>query len=126
MRSERTSSTIRGVARELEQREVELDVERDVGDEVTPRRRLLDLDGERPQLRQVGGRTPRSASARIVGTSMSARSSVTSSSSSGDGLVTRNPLLRTISTSPSLARSSIASRTGVAETPNCSARLGAE
>lgn len=59
-------------------------------------------------------------------TSTSRRRCVMSSSSRSDSSVTRSPLLRTASTSPSPARSSIASRTGVAETPNCSAKLGAQ
>src|SRR5699024_566026 len=54
------------------------------------------------------------------------RIEVSSSSSCPDSSVTRKPLLRTASTRPSLARSSIASRTGVADTPNFSASIGAE
>ncbi len=44
----------------------------------------------------------------------------------GEPSVTRSPLLRTASTRPSRARSSMASRTGVAETPYSAARVGAE
>ncbi len=61
-----------------------------------------------------------------VGTSMSIRSSVHWSSSRSLTSVIRKPLLRTGSTRPSRARSSMASRTGVADTPSSAARPGAE
>ena len=61
-----------------------------------------------------------------MGTSIKARISVYWSRSRSLTSVTRNPLLRTGSTRPSRARSSIASRTGVAEMPKSSASVGAE
>jgi len=66
------------------------------------------------------------AALTVAGTSIMARISVKSSRSWSVRPMTRNPLLRTISTSPSLVRSSIASRTGVAEMPNSAASNGAE
>ncbi len=57
---------------------------------------------------------------------MSARTWVYSSNCLSETAVTRKPLLGTVSTRPSLARSSIASRTGVAETPKRAASDGAE
>ena len=60
-----------------------------------------------------------SAISPIVGTSISSRSLVISSSSTSVSSVTRNPRLRTTSTIPWAASSDIASRTGVADTPSC-------
>jgi hypothetical protein len=97
----------------------------DVGDEVAAGGRLLDLRGQRAQLVEDLGRHARRRDPHTVGTSIRRRSSLRSSRSFSDSSVTRKPLLRTISTSPSPARSSMASRTGVADTPNWPARLGA-
>ena len=44
-----------GVAGEVEEREVELEVGRDVGNEVAPPGGVLDLGRQRPEPRQVGG-----------------------------------------------------------------------
>ena len=60
----------------------------------------------------------------MVGTSIIARSSVYWSRSRSLTSVTRKPLLRTGSTRPSRARSSIASRTGVAEMPKFGGETG--
>lgn len=69
---------------------------------------------------------PARASPTATGISIRDRTSVISSSSWSDSSGTRKPLLRTTSTSPSRARSIMASRTGVGETPNRSAMAGAE
>jgi hypothetical protein len=61
-----------------------------------------------------------------VGISIRARMWRYSSSCRSVTSVTRKPLLGTAVTRPSLRRSSIASRTGVAETPKRAARAGAE
>ena len=62
----------------------------------------------------------------VVGTSSRRRIWQISSRSTSDISTTRKPRLRSATTKPSLARSSIASRTGVAETPNRSPSAGAE
>ncbi|MCI1748969.1 MAG: hypothetical protein LKI24_13365 [Acidipropionibacterium sp.] len=61
-----------------------------------------------------------------AGGSSSIRTLVMSTSVASDISVTRNPRLRSTSTRPCRESSSIASRTGVAETPNSRASEGAE
>ncbi len=63
---------------------------------------------------------------RTVGGSSSSRMWVVWSSSSSGTVLTLYPLLGRGSTMPSRTRSSIASRTGVAETPNIVPSVGAE
>lgn len=113
------------VATEGEQVEVEAAVGVQVADEVVPRAAatMASAPGRRASSwSRVAVRT----TLPTVGTSMSVRISVYSSRSCSVISVTRKPLFRTTSTSPSWARSSIASRTGVGETPNSAARAGAE
>ena len=64
------------------------------------------------------------ASCSIAGGSSSCRTSAICRSDSALTSVTRKPLLRTDSTKPRFSRSSTASRTGVADTSNCAARVG--
>lgn len=66
------------------------------------------------------------ASSAVVGISISERMCLYSSSCFSETAVTRKPLFGTASTRPSFARSSMASRTGVADTPKRTARVGAE
>jgi len=62
----------------------------------------------------------------VAGTSSMSRSCMMSSSSLADSSTTRKPLLRTVAISPCCTRLSMASRTGMADTPNSSASTGTE
>jgi len=114
------------VARQGEQ----VEVEGHVGDHVAGdvgRAGGLDRPGrQRVELASMIALAPTLAILATVGTSIRMRSSVISSMSRSEGSTTRKPLLRATSIKPSLARCSIASRTGVGDTPNSRASTGAE
>lgn len=114
------------IATEAEQFEVEAAVGLQIADEVMRPGRRDDLQRGRAEGLQLGPVEAVRVTWPTTGTSIRARISVYWSRSRSLTSVIRKPLLRTGSTSPSRARSSIASRTGVAETPKSAARPGAE